>query len=119
MTSRTPRAAPRPIRGLSWPDPVWQVPCDQPHADEVFYANASFWPADDSYPGGEVIILQGLSQCVRQFWQYVGMLPGGSRYEYTYIAPDSYAWQYGDRGLVCVAYDPTSVLSTSIKGSDQ
>jgi len=107
----------------AWPDPVLQVPCTYPHTDEVFYANASFWPVSASYPGAEVITADSAQQCDTQFLQYVGVPPEESIYNYVDFAPDAQTWQGGDRELACVAYAVTdaqpngAVLWTSIKGS--
>lgn len=113
-----------------WPERQWKVPCTQPHAFEVFYANRDYWQPDAPYPGRATVGEQGDTACDRQFAAYDGLSPGStsetSEYRYVPIVPlTSSSWARGSRELYCVAYYPTAAsvdhevtITHSIKGSD-
>jgi hypothetical protein len=110
-----------------WPDPQFAVPCTQPHAFEVVYANGNFWPTSEAYPGQSELALQADGQCMSAFYAYIGGSDGISPYSYTYQEPaSSDDWANGDRDLTCVAFEPDPasgggelMITQSIKGTGQ
>jgi serine/threonine protein kinase len=111
---------------VPWPDPAWQVPCTQRHSFEVFYANDSFWPASEAYPGVSKLASQASAKCDAAFTAYDRASPTISIYTYTFVEPvTSDNWVSGARGLTCLAYEDVTahpdsqVITTgSIKGAE-
>jgi hypothetical protein len=108
-----------------WPRSTMAVPCGQSHTAEVFYSNATFWPAKGSYPGDGAIKRRAGLECDDAFQAYIGAPYAKSRYAWADIVPDSSSWPNGDRALRCVAFYPTKSLPAghplirSIKGARQ
>jgi hypothetical protein len=113
--------------GVPWPEPAEAVPCTQPHAFEVFYANPYFWSPEAGHPFPPEPSQQAHDQCFTAFSAYVGVSPGLSRYGYTYVDADTTSSWVNDLGMLeCVAYapDPNStglelMITHSIQGTRQ
>jgi serine/threonine protein kinase len=106
-----------------WPAKVEAVPCGKSHLAEVFFANMNYWPQQEAFPGYQSLVNQGIAQCNDEQTAYTGITYSQSIYKYHDIGPYTATdWQSGSRGLVCVAYYPTTahphgaVLTASIKG---
>lgn len=93
--------------GKPWPTFVQAVPCSGEHIAEVFYA-ASYWVADNTYPGPAAVGDQSDNECTREFFLYTGTVFATSAYKYVPITPAGPAWAYGDRSLDCIAYKPNA-----------
>lgn len=106
-----------------WPKVTTAVPCNQPHAAEVFFADNNFWPQSSKFPGNATISKDANTACNSAFRAYVGITYSKSIYTWTNIIPDGATWPAGDRALHCVAYYSTSqqragaTLTRSIKGA--
>jgi len=111
--------------GDCWDDPdlaleiteltdVPQVPCDEPHANEVF-AIADL-PAGSSaaYPGEFEVYFEGFLMCLDRFEGYVGIPFGQSPLDIYTLYPVATGWAAGDREVVCSLYllDETPLVST-------
>lgn len=97
------------------------LPCDQPHANEVF---ATFdleeeETGGEEYPGDDRV--QELAQrgCLVAFGEYVGNAYETSALEIGLITPTRTTWdEIDDRGVVCVAYRRDGQpLDASVEGS--
>jgi hypothetical protein len=108
-----------------WPELVEAVPCTREHIAEVFYSG-NYWPDSKAFPGNAAINNQAMTRCYKAFQAYDGIMSPASLYSFDYVAPDGRQdWNTGDRQVMCVAYQPTSLhpggepFHRSIKGSHQ
>ena len=85
--------------GLNEVDDLPVVPCDSPHAHEVF---ALLEQPDGAFPGAEEV--QGLATdgCHAEFEAYVGAPSATSTLTVFPITPTAASWEQGDRQVVCV-----------------
>jgi hypothetical protein len=109
-----------------WPDLMWLVPCADSHTYEVFYADFSYWPTGQPYPGTQAVEDAGSTRCDARFAQYVGVPREDSQFTYTDVIPYTKdSWNYPSRQIVCVAFEPAAghpdggLTRGSIKGSHQ
>jgi hypothetical protein len=108
-------------------DSVFQVPCEEPHLYEVFYANFGYWPRHAAFPGTSAVDDRGEAECAARFAAYVGVPLGApSRYGYTDILPDNGGiWARGVRTLACIAFSMQMTgpdfgfITGSVKGTRQ
>ncbi|MFK4761579.1 DUF2510 domain-containing protein [Microbacterium sp. ZW T5_45] len=86
------------------------VPCDQQHAEEVYYL-VPF--SGDAYPGEEQITAQSEEACIAQFQTFVGIPYEDSTLEYYFYYPTEDSWTNdNDRVSTCVVYSSTDVTGT-------
>jgi hypothetical protein len=79
------------------------VPCDEPHAYQVFAVvthDATAFPTDDEM--GEVF----RTKCVPPFEEFVGTDYDTSELYGQMITPSEDTWADGDREFICVLYEP-------------
>jgi hypothetical protein len=100
-------------------DTVEVVDCGQSHYAEVFALVDHPAGPSDPFVGQEAIESFAQEQCVAQFNSYVGIDYFQSRYYYISLTPSDGTWSQGDREVVCLGYDPTTSLTTSIRGAAQ
>jgi len=89
------------------------LPCEQPHEGEVF---AIFALPAGPYPGDEALGRQAQQKCLEQFEVYAPSSVADDKVELFYLHPSQLSWTSGDRGVTCVATDPTAKRTGSIKG---
>lgn len=89
-----------------WPYLTVLVPCSRPHLAEAIYTDASYWTG--RYPGPSVLNEGGSAKCASEFAAYVGISESKSIYAWDYVLDTPSNWRGGDRGLYCIAYQPTS-----------
>lgn len=99
--------------GLNEVTEVPVVPCDAPHANEVF---AVLEQPGDTFPGEEEI--RGLADegCHASFEEYVGAPFETSTLTSFPVTPTAESWAQGDRQVVCVLTSPEPRTS-SARGS--
>jgi Septum formation len=90
------------------------VPCEQPHASEVFH---TYEVPGDTFPGDFTQITT--EQCMPAFQQFVGMAYEQSALEVTTLEPTSQTWAEGDRELVCIIVDPAGNVTGSLQGANR
>jgi hypothetical protein len=89
------------------------LPCAQPHEGEVF---AIFALPAGAYPGDEALGRSAQQECVRRFETYAPSSVADDQVELFYLHPSRLSWTAGDRGVTCVATDPTTKRTGSLKG---
>lgn len=93
------------------------VPCDEPHAYEVFAVvrhEAAAFPSDAEMDQ----VFQ--SRCVAPFEAYVDAPYATSEIYGSMITPSEESWSDGDRTFVCVLYDPENeALTESLRGASR
>jgi len=89
------------------------LPCEQPHAGEVF---AIFELPAGPFPGDEALGRQAQQECLKQFENYAPSSLADDKVELFYLHPSQLSWTSGDRGVTCVATDPTAKRTGSLKG---
>lgn len=90
------------------------VPCDQPHASEV-YLSYMIDTADLPDPATmESIVTE---QCLGNFESFVGLPFEQSTLEVTYLEPTAGSWDQGDRELLCMVYDPAGDVTGTLQGA--
>ena len=99
--------------GLNEVSEVPAVPCDGPHANEVF---AVLEQPGDEFPGEEEI--RGLADegCAASFESFVGAPLETSTLTPFPVTPTAESWARGDRQVVCVLTSPEP-RTTSARGS--
>jgi len=99
-----------------------RVPCDQPHAQEVYalvpYVDPSGTTSASSFPGQEPLTAFAQGACAQEFQDYVGVDYRDSRLWFTYLLPSARGWeQDADRTTVCVVTTTGEQLTRSVKGT--
>lgn len=96
------------------------VPCDDPHAREVF----ALVDYDDegegggAFPGAEALASFADAACADRFADYVGIDYLDSTLFITYLLPNLEGWDQGpDRSVVCLTTTTGSALTGSVEGS--
>jgi hypothetical protein len=89
------------------------LPCDQPHEGEVF---AILELPAGPYPGDAALGRQARQECLKRFETYAPSSVADDRIELFYLHPSQLSWTSGDRGVTCVATDPTTKRTTSLRG---
>jgi len=86
------------------------VPCDQQHAEEVYYL-VPF--SGDAYPGEEQVTAQSEEACIAQFETFVGIPYENSTLDYYFYYPTEDSWTNdNDRVATCVVYSETDITGT-------
>jgi hypothetical protein len=95
---------------------VQTVPCDQPHAQEVYH---SYTIDTDELPGEAD--MEGIveTECLGAFETFVGLPYPDSIYDITWLAPTQESWDAGDRELLCLVFDPSGDVTGSLSGARQ
>jgi hypothetical protein len=89
-------------------------PCSDPHAGEVY--DVASLPAGP-YPGDDQVRRLSAGLCQEALPGYVSAPPGTSGYAINYLRPLEASWSNGDRGVACIAHDPSGApLVGSIRG---
>ncbi len=88
------------------------VPCSEPHSHEVFALTP--WTGD-AYPDYEEVWTTVF--CDEQFQDYVGIEYFESKLFYDVAVPSAAAWESGDHDIRCIAYEPGSDLTRSIRNA--
>ncbi|GIF58398.1 septum formation family protein [Asanoa iriomotensis] len=89
------------------------LPCEQPHEGEVF---AIVELPAGPYPGEEALGRQAQQECLQRFETYAPSSVADDKVELFYLQPSQLSWSAGDRGVTCVATDPTAKRTGSLKG---
>ena len=93
-------------------DSVGPIPCSEPHSHEVFALTA--WTGD-TYPDYEEAWITVF--CDEPFQEYVGIEYFESKLFYDVAVPSATAWESGDHDIRCIAYEPGSDLTESIRNA--
>lgn len=75
------------------------LPCDQPHASEVFH---TFDLDDGDYPGEEAAASLAEEGCITEFASFVGVPFDQSELNVRYLYPIEAYWTLGDRSVQCL-----------------
>lgn len=95
---------------------VQAVPCDEPHAAEVYGAFNMDGDADAPFPGDEAIELAYVDGCLSRFEPFVGRDFATSQYDITAMTPTAGSWdEVDDREILCllVHVDRTPLVGTA------
>ena len=90
------------------------VPCDEPHASEVFH---SYQIPAETLPSTTEMEAIVQEQCLGNFETFVGMPYDTSALDVTWLEPTSGSWDQGDRELLCMVYDPAGDVTGSLAGA--
>jgi Domain of unknown function (DUF4190)/Septum formation len=100
---------------IDWPSsgsqPIESVPlmpCGQAHNAQVF---AMFELSGSSYPGDDAVASAADQGCADR---EASLSAAASSMQISYLRPGQADWAIGDRGVTCVAFDPTPDLTSSI-----
>lgn len=93
-------------------DSASPMPCSEPHSHEVFALTP--WTGD-TYPSYEEVWITVF--CDDPFQDYVGIEYFESKLFYDVAAPSEAAWDSGDHDIRCIAYEPGTQLSESIRNA--
>lgn len=89
------------------------IPCSDSHAGEVY--DIASLPAGP-YPGDDQVRRLSVGECQAALARYVSAPPGAAGYDITYVRPLETSWS-SDRGVICIAHDPSGApLIGSIHG---
>jgi len=93
---------------------VPQVPCNEPHANEVFAIVDLPGGASAPYPGEFGAYFDGFLMCLDRFDGFVGVPFGESPLDIYTLYPIATGWAAGDREVVCSLYllDETPLVGT-------
>ncbi len=89
------------------------VPCEEPHASEVFY---SYIIEGDELPDPTAMETIVNDQCLSNFESFVGLPYDQSALTVTWLEPTAGSWDAGDRELLCIVADPAGGVTGSLAG---
>lgn len=96
------------------------VPCDEPHAGEVFATfdlGGSTWPGLEAWPGLDPVRRQADEGCIDRFEDYVGVRFWESWFTFSTFHPTMEGWTSGeDRGVLRVGMLDGVQVSRSMQG---
>lgn len=92
------------------------VPCDQPHASEIFY---SYIIDADTLPSSTEMEAIVDEQCIANFESFVGLPYTDSVLQVTWLEPTQESWDAGDRELLCMVVDPAGDVTGSLEGANR
>lgn len=96
--------------------PLIALPCDVPHANEVFALVES--ELEGEYPGDNALYFDGIDQCRPEFESYVGLPYENSVLDIFVFFPTEADWNRGDHTLTCLVFDPQRyILERSVRAS--
>jgi hypothetical protein len=90
------------------------VPCDQPHASEIYYLHII---EADGLPAAAEMESIARDECLPQFETFVGVPYEESALLVTWLEPTQASWDTGDRELLCIAVDPEGDATGSFAGT--
>jgi hypothetical protein len=91
------------------------VPCEQPHASEVFYSHIIDGEVMPDPPAMEAIVTE---QCTGgNFESFVGLSYDQSVLEVSWLEPTIESWGSGDREILCIVNDPAGGVTGSLAGA--
>jgi hypothetical protein len=90
------------------------VPCDEPHASEIFYSHIIDGETLPDTAAMETIVTD---QCLGNFETFVGLPYDQSALTVTWLEPTSGSWDAGDRELLCIVADPAGGVTGSLAGA--
>lgn len=92
------------------------VPCDQPHAYEVY---AEVTMDAGAFPGDDAVTAKAEEYCTGAFAGFVGMSFDDSALYSSYYTPTEDTWtSLDDRLITCIIYDPAnSAITGSLAGA--
>jgi hypothetical protein len=94
------------------------VPCNEPHEYEVFAL--SNYEGDGTYPPDSATEAIFTQICEPDFEPYVGAPYATSEIYGQMITPSEESWNAGDRGYICLLYDPDDAeLTESLEGANR
>ena len=85
---------------------VPEVPCDEPHANEVFAVIELPDGGSSLHPGQIEVELQSFRDCLERFESYVGVPYSESPLAIYTLYPTLLSWYDGDREVICSVYLP-------------
>lgn len=96
------------------------VPCDEPHALEV-YAASEYFTGQVVYPGLDEAFIDGQDWCFDRYDEFVGGDYLLSDYEVWTFVPDGIGWRNGDRTVQCLVgeYDEFTLTTGTLEGIDR
>ncbi|MEY4313344.1 MAG: hypothetical protein RLZZ319_853 [Actinomycetota bacterium] len=92
------------------------ISCASPHDLEVY---ASITLPDGDYPSVEALTNQGSVECGQRFGEFIGVDFGFSDLDFVYYYPTESSWANGDRGVDCLAFDPTGKSTGTLSGAQR
>lgn len=100
---------------------VWKLPCESPHAYEVYdVIDAAAASQDDEYPGVERMQNWAEEACFSRFEAFVGVRWTISELDIATWWPSEDSWNQGDRTVLCTVMDHTrQPLEGTQRGSER
>ena len=94
-----------------------EASCDGPRSVEVTYS-AVF--NEGPFPGDQYLADEAADTCRDAFEGYVGIPPGQSQYDFSWIVPTEETWATGSRHGICLVIPGEGeILTGVIKGSEE
>jgi hypothetical protein len=90
------------------------VPCDEPHASEVYFSHII---EGDELPDATAMEAIVNEQCMGNFESFIGLPFDQSALQVTWLQPTDGSWDAGDRELLCIVSDPAGGVTGSLSGA--
>ncbi|MFL1381063.1 MULTISPECIES: septum formation family protein [unclassified Nocardiopsis] len=95
---------------------VPKIDCAEPHVYEVYHVENIADSGD--YPGEESVSDSADVLCEAAFEPFIGTDYYESSLYLTSLYPTADGWEYGDREVLCLVYDPLSDTTGTLEGSN-
>lgn len=105
------------VDGAPEGEDVWEaptVPCSEPHETEIYHAVQL---GGEEFPGEDALGLRADDACYAAFTPFVGLEYEESYLDYTLIMPTAQSWSGGDREVLCLIGDPSSLVTGTLEDS--
>jgi len=89
------------------------VPCTEPHEGEVY---AIFDMEGSAFPSEQAVIDAAEKTCGDRFESYASESADVDSLELYFLGPSERSWRLGDKGVTCIAYDPSTKRTGSLRG---
>jgi hypothetical protein len=102
---------------LTAEDAIVDVPRENCTLDHDNEAIASIQLDGESFPGDDVVNLQGTDDCLAEFEKFIGVATADAgTLAYDFFTPTEASWKLGDREILCYVYDSANQTAYSLEG---
>lgn len=89
--------------------------CTLAHDNEVF---ASIDLDGESFPGDDVVALNGSESCLPEFERFIGAgFAEAGTLGFDFFVPTAASWELGDREVLCFAFDSAAQTAYTLEGA--